>query len=71
VTGKKERQRKLARERMLRQQQRRSRRAHQARRTTIVAVICVVVVGLGVGGFFAFAGFGGAAALFSMTSTPP
>jgi len=70
VTGKKERQRKLARERMLRQQQRRSRRAHQARRTTIVAVICVVVVGLGVGGFFAFAGSGGSkAAAVSSTSS--
>jgi peptidyl-prolyl cis-trans isomerase B (cyclophilin B) len=69
VTGKKERQRKLARERMLRQQQRRSRRAHQARRITIVAVICVVVVGLGVGGFFAFAGSGGKAAAVSSTSS--
>jgi peptidyl-prolyl cis-trans isomerase B (cyclophilin B) len=73
VTGKKERQRKLARERMLRQQQRRSRRAHQARRITIVAVICVVVVGLGVGGFFAFAGSGGskAAAVSSTSSATP
>ena len=70
MTGKKERQRKLARERMLRQQQRRSRRAHQARRITIVAVICVVVVGLGVGGFFAFAGSGGSkAAAVSSTSS--
>jgi peptidyl-prolyl cis-trans isomerase B (cyclophilin B) len=70
VTGKKERQRKLARERMLRQQQRRSRRAHHARRITIVAVICVVVVGLGVGGFFAFAGSGGSkAAAVSSTSS--
>jgi len=73
VTGKKERQRKLARERMLRQQQRRSRRAHQARRITIVAVICVVVVGLGVGGFFALAGSGGskAAAVSSTSSATP
>jgi peptidyl-prolyl cis-trans isomerase B (cyclophilin B) len=70
VTGKKERQRKLARERMLRQQQRRSRRAHQARRITIVAVICVVVVGLGVGGFFAFAGSGGSNAA-AVSSTSP
>ena len=70
MTGKKERQRKLARERMLRQQQRRSRHAHQARRITIVAVICVVVVGLGVGGFFAFAGSGGSkAAAVSSTSS--
>ena len=70
MTGKKERQRKLARERMLRQQQRRSRRADHARRITIVAVICVVVVGLGVGGFFAFAGSGGSkAAAVSSTSS--
>jgi peptidyl-prolyl cis-trans isomerase B (cyclophilin B) len=69
VTGKKERQRKLARERMLRQQQRRSRRAHHARSITIVAVICCVVVGLGVAGFFAFAGSGGSkAAAVSSTS---
>ena len=69
MTGKKERQRKLARERMLRQQQRRSRRAHHARRITIVAVICCVVVGLGVGSFFAFAGSGGSkAAAVSSTS---
>jgi peptidyl-prolyl cis-trans isomerase B (cyclophilin B) len=73
VTGKKERQRKLARERMLRQQQRRARRAHHARRITIVAVICCVVVGLGVGGFFAFAGSGGsnAAAVSSTSSATP
>jgi peptidyl-prolyl cis-trans isomerase B (cyclophilin B) len=71
VTGKKERQRKLARERMLRQQQRRSRRAHQARRITIVAVICVVVVGLGVGGFFAFAGSGGSNAAAVSSTSPP
>ena len=70
MTGKKERQRKLARERMLRQQQRRSRRADHARRITVVAVICVVVVGLGVGGFFAFAGSGGSkAAAVSSTSS--
>ena len=73
MTGKKERQRKLARERMLRQQQRRARRAHHARRITIVAVICCVVVGLGVGGFFAFAGSGGsnAAAVSSTSSATP
>ncbi len=69
MTGKKERQRKLARERMLRQQQRRAQQAHKARRITIVAVICCVVVGLGVGGFFAFGGLGGSkAAAVSSTS---
>ena len=73
MTGKKERQRKLARERMLRQQQRRTQQAHKARRITIVAVICCVVVGLGVGGFFAFGGSGGskAAAVSSTSSATP
>ncbi|MGH3119883.1 MAG: peptidylprolyl isomerase [Streptosporangiaceae bacterium] len=73
MTGKKERQRKLARERMRRQQQRRAQRAHKGRQITIVAVICVVVVGLGVGGFFAFAGSGGskAAAVSSTSSATP
>ncbi|MGI8448791.1 MAG: peptidylprolyl isomerase, partial [Streptosporangiaceae bacterium] len=65
--------RKLARERMLRQQQRRAQQAHKARWITIVAVICCVVVGLGVGGFFAFAGSGGskAAAVSSTSSATP
>jgi peptidyl-prolyl cis-trans isomerase B (cyclophilin B) len=70
VTGKKERQRKLARERMLRQQQRRAQRAHRARQITIVAVVCCVVAGLGVGGYFLFAGSGGSkAAAVSATSS--
>jgi peptidyl-prolyl cis-trans isomerase B (cyclophilin B) len=59
VTGKKERQRKLARERMLRQQTRRAQQAYKARQITIVAVVCCVVVGLGVGGYFLFSGSGG------------
>ena len=59
MTGKKERQRKLARERMLRQQARRAQRADKARQITIVAVVCCVVVGLGVGGYFLFSGSGG------------
>jgi peptidyl-prolyl cis-trans isomerase B (cyclophilin B) len=71
VTGKKERQRKLARERMLRQQQRRAQRTHRARQLTIVAVVCCVVVGLGVGGYFVFGGSGGtkAAAVSATSST--
>lgn len=70
MTGKKERQRKLARERMLRQQQRRAQQAHRARQVTIVAVVCCVVVGLGVGGYFLFAGSGGSkAAAVSATSS--
>jgi peptidyl-prolyl cis-trans isomerase B (cyclophilin B) len=54
VAGKKERQRKLARERLRRQQARRAARAHRARQVTMITVVCLVVVGLGVGGFFAF-----------------
>jgi peptidyl-prolyl cis-trans isomerase B (cyclophilin B) len=73
VTGKKERQRKLARERMLRQQARRAQRAYKARQITIVAVICCVVAGLGVGGYFLFAGPGGskAAAVSATSSASP
>jgi peptidyl-prolyl cis-trans isomerase B (cyclophilin B) len=52
--GKKERQRKLAREHMLRQQQRRADRARRTRQITMISVVCLVVVGLGVGGFFLF-----------------
>ncbi len=52
--GKKERQRKLAREHMLRQQQRRAERARRSRQITMISVVCLVVVGLGVGGFFLF-----------------
>ena len=50
--GKKERQRKLAREHMLRQQQRRAEQARRTRQITMISVVCLVVVGLGVGGFF-------------------
>ncbi len=52
--GKKERQRKLARERMLRQQARRAEHARRTRQITMISVVCLVVVGLGVGGFFLF-----------------
>ena len=70
MSGKKERQRKLARERMQRQQARRAERDRKTRQITIVAVICCVVVGLGVGGYFLFAGPGsGKAAAVSATSS--
>ncbi len=73
MTGKKERQRKLARERMLRQQARRAQRAHRARQITIVAVVCCVAAGLGVGGYFLFSGSGGpkAAAVSATSSATP
>jgi peptidyl-prolyl cis-trans isomerase B (cyclophilin B) len=73
VSGKKERQRKLARERMMRQQARRAERDRKTRQITIVAVICCVVVGLGVGGYFLFAGPGSskAAAVSATSSATP
>jgi peptidyl-prolyl cis-trans isomerase B (cyclophilin B) len=54
VAGKKERQRKLAREHLLRQQARRAEQARRTRQITMISVVCLVVVGLGVGGFFLF-----------------
>jgi peptidyl-prolyl cis-trans isomerase B (cyclophilin B) len=49
VAGKKERQRKLAREHYLRQAARRAERNRQARKWSIAAVAAIVVAGLGVG----------------------
>jgi peptidyl-prolyl cis-trans isomerase B (cyclophilin B) len=73
VSGKRERERKLARQRMLRQQARRAEQARKTRQITIVAVICCVVVGLGVGGYFLFAGPGSskAAAVSATSSATP
>jgi len=73
VAGKKERQRKLARERMLRQQQRRAAQARRTRQITMISVVCLVVVGLGVGGFFLFSQPGttsNAAASATASATP-
>ncbi len=52
MASKKERQRRLAREHVLRQQQRRAEHARRTRQITMISVVCLVVVGLGVGGFF-------------------
>ena len=54
MAGTKERQRKLARERHLRQQTRRAQRARRAQFWTAISVVIVVIVGLGVGGYFLF-----------------
>ena len=54
MAGKKERQRKLARQHLLRQQARRAEQARRTRQITMISVVCLVVVGLGVGGFFLF-----------------
>jgi peptidyl-prolyl cis-trans isomerase B (cyclophilin B) len=56
VAGKKERQRKLARERYARQQVRRSQHAHRTRVLSIIVGVCVAVVALGAGSYVAFAG---------------
>jgi peptidyl-prolyl cis-trans isomerase B (cyclophilin B) len=70
VAGKKERQRKLARERHLRQQTRRARRARRAQVAAAISVAGIVIVGLGVGGYFLFKPGGTNAAAASATATP-
>jgi peptidyl-prolyl cis-trans isomerase B (cyclophilin B) len=59
VAGKKERQRKLARERYERQQARRVQRAHRWRLTGIVVAACCAVVLLGGGAYLTFGGGSG------------
>ncbi len=54
MAGKKERQRRLARERMARQQARRVERARRWRRGLVIAVTCCVVIALGAWGYFLF-----------------
>lgn len=62
MAGKKERQRKLARERLARQQARRAAHARRWRLGLLIAVVCCVVAGAGTGGYFLLAGNGSAAA---------
>jgi peptidyl-prolyl cis-trans isomerase B (cyclophilin B) len=52
VAGKKDRQRRLARERLARQQARRSQQAHKVRVRAIATGVVCVVAALGVGGYF-------------------
>jgi peptidyl-prolyl cis-trans isomerase B (cyclophilin B) len=59
VAGKKERQRKLARERYERQQARRAQRAHRWRRIGIIVAACCAVIALGGGSYIALASGGG------------
>jgi peptidyl-prolyl cis-trans isomerase B (cyclophilin B) len=66
VAGKRERQRKLARERYQRQQARRVQRAHRWRVTGTIAGVTCAVIALGAGGYAAFASGGGPTA-----SAPP
>ena len=69
MAGKKERQRKLARQHYQRQQDRRVHQARKLRVSTIAAVAAGVVVALAVGGFLVFSG-GGKSASASSTPTP-
>ena len=62
MAGMKERQRRLARERLLRQQARRVERARRWRRGLLVAVTCCAVIGLGTGGYFLFGSGSGTSA---------
>ena len=73
MAGKKERQRKLARERYARQQARRSERAHRTRQLTIIVGVCLAVVALGAAGYVAFSANSGktnSAAAATPTATP-
>jgi peptidyl-prolyl cis-trans isomerase B (cyclophilin B) len=69
VAGKKERQRKLAREHYARQQARRVQRTHRWRLIGIIAAACAAVVLLGGGGYLAFGG-GGGKPVAAATPTP-
>jgi len=68
VAGKKERQRKLAREHYQRQQTRRIQRTQRWRRIGIIVAACCAVIALAAGGYVALAGGGNKTA--AATSTP-
>ena len=73
MAGKKERQRKLARERYERQQARRAQRTHRWRVVSIIAAACAAVVLLGGAAYLTLGNGGGnptAAATASPTATP-
>jgi peptidyl-prolyl cis-trans isomerase B (cyclophilin B) len=70
VAGKKERQRKLARERYERQQARRAQRARRWQIWGMIAAGFVVLAGIGVGSVLAFGGGGKSASAASATPTP-
>jgi peptidyl-prolyl cis-trans isomerase B (cyclophilin B) len=70
VAGKKERQRRLAREHYARQQARRGHRHHRTRRLSIVAGAAVVVLGLGAGATAIFLSGGGKTPAAAATPKP-
>src|ERR1700744_4586319 len=69
VAGKKDRQRRLARERLARQQARRSQQAHKTRVRAIATGVVCVVAALGVGGYFLL-GTSGSRSSASSEATP-
>ena len=70
MAGKKERQRKLARERYQRQQARRIQRTQRWRRIGIIVAACCAVIALGAGGYVALSGGGNKSAAATATPTP-
>jgi peptidyl-prolyl cis-trans isomerase B (cyclophilin B) len=70
VAGKKERQRKLARERYQRQQARRVQRTQRWRRIGIIVAACCAVIALGAGSYVALSGGGNKTAAATATPHP-
>jgi peptidyl-prolyl cis-trans isomerase B (cyclophilin B) len=71
VVGKKERQKKLERERYQRQLDRRAQHEQMVRRWTVSTLAAIVVIAVAVGVFFLVKPSGGSAAASSTTSAPP
>lgn len=70
MAGKKERQRKLARQRYQRQQAKRAERVRRWRLVSIIAGACVVLAGLGTVSYLAFGGGSKSASASSATHSP-
>lgn len=70
MAGKKERQRRLARERYERNLTRRAAQQERARRITAITLVCLLVAGLGAGGFFLFGGGSGNQPASASPSSP-
>jgi peptidyl-prolyl cis-trans isomerase B (cyclophilin B) len=71
VAGKKERQRRLARERYERQQARRGQRTHRWRLVGIIVGVSCAVIALGAGSYVAFAGGGSGGKPSASAATTP
>ncbi len=71
MAGKKERQRKLAREHIARQQVRRNQREHRWRVVSITAGVALAVVAVGAGSYVAFANNGSPSTAASSTTPTP